>query len=423
MAATRSASWSPPADRLGVALAAAGAVLVFGSAWGALHLHTYAHYQIRDTPVYQEYGEAMARGEVPYRDFSVEYPPGALPTFVLPALGSPSQHAFERRFDLLMLLCGIGALAAMAAALRALRAEPARVVAALGFAALAPLALGNVLLTRFDLWPAALTAAALALLCAGRDRLSLGTLGLAVATKVYPAVLAPLFLAHVWRRRGRREALVCAGVLAGVVVIVFAPFVALSPGGVWDSFVEQASRPLQIESLGSALLLAAHNLFGLGLTMESSHGSQNLAGSLPTTVGAVETAFQIGAVVALWGWFARRARSDETLVVASAAAVCAFVALGKVLSPQFMIWLVPLVPLVGGRRGARVAAVLAAVLVLTQLWFPDHYWNIVYGFSPYESTLVLARDLVLLGLLAILLWPLREPASLSPRARAPARTT
>ena len=55
----------------------------------------------------------------------------------------------------------------------------------------------------------------------------------------------------------------------------------------------------------------------------------------------------------------------------SAAAVVAFVALGKVLSPQFLIWLAPLVPLVAGRRGLRASVLLVVALVLTQLWFPS----------------------------------------------------
>jgi hypothetical protein len=49
--------------------------------------------------------------------------------------------------------------------------------------------------------------------------------------------------------------------------------------------------------------------------------------------------------------------------------------------------------------------VFAAALLLTQLWFPGRYWDLVFGFGDYESALVLARDLVLLVLLAVLLWP------------------
>jgi hypothetical protein len=402
---TRSASWSRPAERTRVSLAAVCAAAAFAACWGLLHLHAYAHGQIRDTPEYQAYGEAVVDGEVPYRDFDVEYPPGALPAFVLPAVGSPSVHGYRLRFDLLMLVCGIGAVAAVAAGLGALGAGPVRLLWALGLAAVAPLLLGPVVLTRYDLWPAALAVAALAALCGGRDRLSLALLGVAVAAKVYPAVLAPLFVAHVWRRRGGREAGVSLGIGLAVVVAIFAPFVALAPRGVWDSVVRQVSRPLQIESLGSAVLIAAHHLFGLGLRVETSHGSQNLVGSLPDAVGAAASVLVLAGLVALWLWFARRPRDRETLVRTSAAAVCLFVAFGKVLSPQYLIWLIPLVPLVRGRRGAAAGALLAAALLLTQLWFPTRYWNLVFGLGGYESTLVLARDVVLVGLLALLVWP------------------
>jgi hypothetical protein len=402
---TRSASWSRPAERAGVALAAVCAAGAFAISWGLLHLPVYAHAQIRDTPVYRAYGEAVVHGEVPYRDFDVEYPPGALPVFVLPAVGSPSEHGYRTRFDLLMLVCGIGAVAAVAAALGALGAGSTRLLWALAFTGVTPLLLGSVLLTRYDLWPAALAAAALATLCAGRNRLSLALLGLATAAKVYPAVLAPLFVAHVWRRRGAREAGVAAGIGLVVTAAIFAPFVALAPGGVRDTVVRQTTRPLQIESLGSAVLLAAHHLFGLGLRVDFSHGSQNLGGSLPDAVGAAESALVLAGLAALWIWFARRPRDTETLVRASAAAVCLFVAFGKVLSPQYMIWLIPLVPLVRGKRGLAAGALFALALVLTQLWFPDRYWSLVYGFGGYESALVLARDAVLVALVGVLLWP------------------
>src|SRR5262249_34031015 len=154
----------------------------------------------------------------------------------------------------------------------------------------------------------------------------------------------------VWRRAGRREALACLGILAGVVVAIFLPFIALSPHGVWHSISTQTSRPLQIESLGAGALLVAHAVAGLGLTMESSHGSQNLAGGTPDALAVLQTVLQAAAIVAVWFWFARGPADRDRLVRAFAAAVCAFIAFGKVLSPQFLIWLVPLVPLVRGRR-------------------------------------------------------------------------
>ena len=96
-----------------------------------------------------------------------------------------------------------------------------------------------------------------------------------------PVLLIPPALAYVWRTRGRREALLCLGAAAAVVAVVVVPFLVLAPHGVWDSIVRQTTRPLQIESLGAALLLAAHHVGGLGLTLDSSRGSQNLIGSLP----------------------------------------------------------------------------------------------------------------------------------------------
>ena len=69
-----------------VAFAALTAVALFVGTWTALHHGFYTHRQIIDTPVYQRYGNEIAHGHVPYRDFDLEYPPGALPVFALPGL-------------------------------------------------------------------------------------------------------------------------------------------------------------------------------------------------------------------------------------------------------------------------------------------------------------------------------------------------
>ena len=414
------ASSSRPAERPLAAAATLAALVLLLIAWGVLHRGFFTHHQIVDTPIYQRYGAAMDDGDVPYRDFRLEYPPGALPVFVLPALGDVEFDTFRRRFEALMIFFGELMVISVAVTLVALGAGTRRLLGAVGFVALAPLALGPVVLSRFDLWPAALATLALAALVSGRLRLGHLALGAAVAAKLYPAVLVPLTIVYVWRREGRREALVCGGILAAAIAIVFVPFVVLAPDGVWHSLWQQGSRPLQIESFAAGLLLAGHQLFDLGLTMSSSHGSQNLAGAGPDALAAVQTLLQVAVLVAVWILFARGPAGRERLVQASAAALVAFVALGKVVSPQFLIWLVPVVPLVAGRRGLAASALLGAALVLTQVWFPYRYWDLALHFGALESWLVLVRDLVLVALLLLLTVTLRDrdPDRLAARGAA-----
>jgi hypothetical protein len=233
-----------------------------------------------------------------------------------------------------------------------------------------------------------------------------------VTAKIYPAVFVPLGVAYVWKRAGRREALTCLALALGVVATVFLPFVVLSPGGVWHSISIQLSRPLQVESLGAAFLLVGHHVFGFGLAGETSHGSQNVAGTAAGVLAVVTSIVQVAVLLWIWLSFARGAGTKEALVRSTAAALCAFIALGKVLSPQFLIWLIPIVPLVRGRRGLWASALLAAALALTQLWFPFRYFRLALHFEGGVSWVLFARDLVLVALTALLAFTLRRRAAI-----------
>ena len=413
------ASSPNPASERTVVAATFAATALFVVSWAALHVGFYTHKQILDTPVYQRYGNAIAHGEVPYRDFSVEYPPGALPVFALPGLAASGHDqdvtpGFRRIFESLMWMCGAAVIGAMALVLAKLRRSTANVWASLCFAALAPLLVGSVILSRFDLWPAALVTAALAALVSGRLRTGHVLLGLGVAAKLYPLVLVPLGVVYAWKQAGRREAIRCLAVTLGVVAAVFLPVVALSPGGVWQSLSVQLSRPLQVESLGAALLLVGHNVFGYGLAGETSHGSQNVAGHAAGVAAVASTVVQAAALLWILVSFARGPGSREALVRSTAASVCAFIALGKVLSPQFLIWLIPVVPLVRGRRGLLASGLLAAAFVLTQIWFPFRYFRLALDFDPELSWVLLARDLALVATTFLLAFTLRRRAATRP---------
>ena len=198
----------------------------------------------------------------------------------------------------------------------------------------------------------------------------------------------------VWSYRAGRIRAALVGL--AVTTAIFVPFAIVAPHGLWNSVSGQASRPLQIESLGASLFTA----FGHPAVI-SSHGSQNIAGH--GAVAAFFAVLQLATLVALWLAFARGPTTNDRLVRYSAAAVCAFVAFGKVLSPQFLLWLIPLVPLVRGRRGVAATVLLTVALDLTQVWFPRRYWDYVYAFDGAGAVLV--RNLALVALLAVLAWP------------------
>lgn len=354
-----------------------------------MHTFFWGRVQLVDWPTYQAYGTAIVNhGLVPYRDFSVEYPPGAIPAFVVAAPFSDYAHAFAWA----MAACGVALVAAVAS----IRREAAYYVA------FAPVLVGSLILSRFDLWPALLLVAALAALLAERHRLGWGLLGLAVAAKLWPLVVVPLAFVWSWRRGRAWSAL--AG--AAVVIAAFLPFAIVAPNGLWHSVEGQASRPLQVESLGAAFFTT----FGHPHIV-STHGSQNIAGH--GAAGAASTAVELAILVALWVAFARGDASRDRFLRYAAGTVCAFVAFGKVLSPQYLIWLIPLVALVRGVRGAAALVVLTAACILTQVWFPSRYF--AYAERFHLAGVVLARDLVLVLLLAVLSLP-------APR-RGPPRTS
>src|SRR3954449_956015 len=369
----------PPKSQPSRSELAVGACGLFLLCWGLVHLELWSSHAIVEWPTYERYGDAIPHhAQVPYRDFAVEYPPAAIAAFLVPAFFGDYAGAFAWQ----MAVCGV----ALVAVVTAIRAEAGFYVAC------APVLAGSLILSRFDLWPALLTVSALAALLVGRHRLGWGFLGAAVAAKLWPFVLVPLAL--VWSYRAGRARAALVGL--AVALVLFLPFAFVAPSGLWNSISGQGSRPLQIESLGASLF----TVFGHPRVI-TTHGSQNVAGH--GAVAAMFALVQVAALVALWVSFARRPVTSARLLRHSAACVCAFVAFGKVLSPQFLLWLIPLVPLVRGRRGLAATALLTLALVLTQVWFPAAYFDYVGTFR--HAGVVLARDLTLVALVVVLAWP------------------
>jgi 4-amino-4-deoxy-L-arabinose transferase-like glycosyltransferase len=355
--------------------------------------------RFRDVHLYGEFADRIVHGAVPYRDFFIEYPPGALAVFLPPRLIG-ADDTYIDAFKVLMALLGAATLVLVVLLLARLGASRTHVIAATALLALSPIALGPISLNTYDGFPALLTVAALVALAWGWDLAAFALLGFAFAAKVYPAALVPAALVLVWRTRGPRRAGVGLGVFAAVAAVVIVPFLALAPHGLAESFRAQAGRALQLESLGGQLLVAADHvgIYSATVVHRTHHAiSYDLAGGLPDALATVSSVLQALAVAAVAVLYARGRGGQARLGLAFAASVAGFVAFSRFVSPQYLVWLVPLAALVW----TPVAwALLAAALVLGQLWF-FHY----PGLSELSDRnwLVLVRDVLLVAVFVVLL--------------------
>ncbi len=299
-----------------------------------------------------------------------------------------------------MALVGLVTLFVLALVLVRLGAGAARLYGALFALALSPLAIGPVSLNTYDAFPAFLVLGAVAALLYRRDSVAFALLGVAFAAKFYAVALLPLCVLWLWRtRRGLGRPLLAFGV---AVLVLVGPFAVLGWDGLSESVRAQAGRALQIESLGGALLLAAHRLGVYDadvVTGSTAALSRDLAGGLPDSLAIATTLVQIAAVALVAVLFVRGQSEGERFVVATAATLAGFLAFARFVSPQYLVWLLPIVPLVGGTAGVLAMALLGLALLVGQLWF-FHYQDVV----ALEGIvwLVVLRDLLLAALYGVL---------------------
>jgi Glycosyltransferase family 87 len=355
------------------------------------------------------YGEAVVDGNVPYRDFSVEYPPGSLPAIVLPAL--VPGVSYERAFRSLEVVLGVLLVLTTAFLLR--DARLGELVVGVGLVALLPALLGAVVFFRFDLWPALLVSLSLLSLERRRSEVAAGLLGLAVATKLYGLALVPSFLSFVDREGDRRRVWRASAVLVAAVFLVTVPLAVLAPGGVASSLQRQFDRPLQIESVGASPLLLAGDP-----NVEFGSGSWNLTGAAPTAIGVVSTVLGLGALVGVSVLVWKRRRSFADAALAYAACVAIILVFGKVASPQFLVWLAPLVAVVRGRSGLIACLLSGGACVLTQLVYPVRYEELIAG-DLLPEALLAVRNVLLIAVALVLTLALVRRSDLRAATRAP----
>jgi hypothetical protein len=280
-----------------------------------------------------------------------------------PAYFGNGTQAFLEAFQWEMLAFDLGIVLLL---VLALPGAGRRVISALGVYTAGVLLLSGILLdeslidfaplalSRFDLAPALLVLAAVLARDAGRSATWSALLSLGAAVKAFPLLLYPALL------RGERNLPRVA--IAGAVPLLACILIVL----VWSDDFSSAitfhtERALQVESLGASLFGIAH-LLGAEVSTETGHGGFEIQ------AGGADVARWISVAIGALGYLAlvragwRSKVGNLELVTALIAVVVVF---GPVLSPQFLLWILPVSAAAYGL--GRENLVLLLAILLTQI--------------------------------------------------------
>jgi hypothetical protein len=268
-------------------------------------------------------------------------------------------------------------------------------------------ALGTVSYARFDLLPGLLVGCTV-LWLADRPRAAALALALATAVKLWPALLIPLLLLGSSRRRAAAWVVLLVGAVAVAATVALA-----GVGRVLSPLTYQADRGLQVESLAATPAMLArlvarghyHVFYSHFLAYEVRGAGVPLLLELTTVVPVVLLLALLGA----WTVLVRRRAliGPDAVVWMFLAATCGFICSGKVLSPQYLLWLLPVaaagLTVVQRSRGRLLVWTVGLLLAsaLTHAVFPWLYRDLIVPgpASPLAVGLLASRNVLLLVLL------------------------
>jgi hypothetical protein len=332
---------------------------------------------------------ATAQG-TPYRDFQVEYPPV---TYALIRLLSGADLARSiAAVAVSQFLCDLG-IAGLLGWAWGRRAQMAYLILGL------PLITFPFVYARIDLFSALLTVAGLAAVRKGWDRAGGVGLGFAVLAKLWPLAVAPVLLIE--RRPGadgtRAVARRLVAFVATGVVLTAVWFQVAGLDGFQQVLSFRDATGWQVESV-PGILWHLHD----PARIKFESGAFR-TGVMPGWARPALTFISFALVGAAW-WLAARRRqagADDRVTFAEAplAGVVALLLFAPILSPQYIVWMLPFAALLAAEGDLLVgglAFAVSAVTTVSYVFVPAAAGGVLYGMLP-----VLVRNGLLVALLVV----------------------
>jgi hypothetical protein len=260
----------------------------------------------------------------------------------------------------------------------------------------------------------------IALLYAAERPVVAGVL-LSIATwiKVWPAaVLAPIVIAS-----HKRIQVVLSGV-AVTAVVTAGTWLSGGLPHILDFLLNQGERGMQLEATFSTpwVWLSVFNIAGSKMADNTAINSTEVYGPGAATAAVLMQPLLIlaavGAAILLVRAMKRGAEREELFLEGSLMMVTAFIVFNKVGSPQFIIWLAPVI--IAGLthdwdRWKVPAALLMGIAMTTFVIYPLFYTPLIHA-HPVMAAVLTTRNVLLV---VLLWWSVQRTAELGRKSAAP----
>ncbi|MEA5508182.1 hypothetical protein VB715_00240 [Crocosphaera sp. UHCC 0190] len=342
-----------------------------------------------DVKLYYDYSFNLMNGKLPYRDFSVEYPPLALVPMVLPQVINfckslfglvPNIRDYTRLFWLENALFSTYAALILAkiAMINQLRYRYKQVLITYALMVLIAIPL---LPWRYDLFPSLLTLLSFYSLLLNQPIIAGMFLGSGILAKLYPVILMPIFFLYWFVQQNYKACYQFCLSTISFISIISLPFLLISPENYLSFLTYHKQRGLQIETLPASLILLAEKL-GLIKNQESliqyNYGAFHVALPLADFIAKILPIlflllFIIGIIKAKisfqknyhsTGQISIQILSRYVVIV-----LLIFILCNKVFSPQYIIWLLPFIPLLK----LTETMIWCLICILTIIIYPFNY--------------------------------------------------
>jgi hypothetical protein len=349
-----------------------------------------------DVDIYRSYAEKVMAGQVPFRDFAAEYPPLAFVLLVLPGVLDPSFAYYHILFRAICCAVDFGIWNVI---LRTNRHLPSQCLLYL----VCTLVLGPLIYDRLDIVLGAMLLFSLWALRKNRWNEFQWAIGFAIAFKLIPMVLVPAILAAQWNRDRRQ---VGTAILRLLAPLFFSCGLIYLLGGDNVLYVLEyhSQRGMEIHSVPASIAMLL-TIWGSPVEVSLGFGSHNLES--PHSDMLIRCGTLLLGLISLGGaWFVlSRKPAARSLAVLLAAILVGAVTCSKVLSPQYFLFLIPLVaylpPPADNTDRISLWILIFGVYSLTGLLYPWYFDKLVELDLGMCGLLVL-RNLGLIALGAVL---------------------